>query len=215
MSLLHSIKHWFENISTSRKTPDQLHEYWKHPDDGRNQIPGYIAHVERSEFLFSYIKKYADPESKILEIGCNVGRNLNYLFEQGYQKLEGIEISEEAIEAMKKTYPDMAKLISVHQNSVEEIIKTFADNSFDMVFTLAVFMHLHFESEWVFKEVARITKRYLITVEDEEKIFWRHFPRNYKKIFEKLGFRQIQEYRAGQAEGLTPNYWLRVFVKNQ
>jgi len=42
---------------------------------------------------------------KILEIGCNVGRNLNHLYENGFKQLTGIEISENAINALKRMYP--------------------------------------------------------------------------------------------------------------
>src|SRR6185436_262364 len=120
--MVSEIKHWLQNFFTPRKPRKELHRYWSRPDDGRNQLPGYIKHVERSEFFFSFFKKYAKPQDRVLEIGSNVGRNLNHLFLQGFKNLEGIEISQQAVDAMKETYPEIVKTTPVFVGPVEDII---------------------------------------------------------------------------------------------
>ena len=52
-----------------------LHDYWKEPWDGKNLPEGYLTPQVRSEFLAQRVEKYIDHDAKILEIGCNVGRN--------------------------------------------------------------------------------------------------------------------------------------------
>lgn len=127
------------------------------------------------------MKRYSNSNPNILEIGCNVGQNLNYLFSAGFDKLTGIEISEDAVVLMKKSYPRMAKNAKIINKPVEDAIGTFKENEFDIVFTMAVLEHIHPDSDFIFPEMARITNRYLITIEDERWVSWRHFPRNYKK----------------------------------
>lgn len=198
-----------------RRKREELFRYWTSPHDGKNMPTEYLKCRERSVFLLNLIEKYISKDDKILEIGCNVGRNLNELFCTGFNNLSGIEISKNAIEMMKEAYPEMAGRIEVYNDSVESLIQDFKDNSFDLVFTMAVLEHIHTDSEFIFSEMVRITKKTLVTVEDERGLSWRHFPRNYKRVFEDLGMRQIEEIgcRKVKVPGLSRNFFARVFKK--
>jgi SAM-dependent methyltransferase len=170
----------------------------------------------RSQFLVETIKKYAKPNAKILEIGCNVGRNLNCLFLAGFRGLSGIEINESAVQLLKQSFPEMADHTSIYNAPVEECIGHFGNDEFDIVFTMAVLEHIHRDSRWVFPEIMRIAKGYLVTIEDERGKSWRHFPRNYRRVFETLGMRQIEETRCSEIDGLndsTSSFYARVFAK--
>lgn len=199
-----------------RKSRDELFKYWTSPYDGKNMPSEYLKGKERSVFLLNLIKRYAEEDDRILEIGCNVGRNLNELFCAGFKNLAGVEISENAIDMMKDAYPDMANKIEIYIGSVENLIQDFGNNSFDLVFTMAVLEHIHTDSKFIFPHMARITKKILVTIEDERGLSWRHFPRNYKKIFEGLGLRQIEEisFKKVKVPGLNSNFVARVF-KNE
>ena len=142
-----------------------------------------------------------------------MGRNLNYLFNAGYKKLGGVEISKEAIDLMKKTYPEMAEQIEIWNSPIEDVIVNFKGNSFDLIFTMAVLEHIHPDSKFIFSEMVRITKKYLITIEDEKGISWRHFPRNYKKIFEPLGMKQVEQFNCREIKDFGSHCWVRVFIK--
>lgn len=50
------------------------------------------------------------------------------------------------------------------------------------------------------------------SVEDEQGVSARHFPRNYKEIFEALGLRQVEENHCTGA-GLSTKFRIRVFKK--
>jgi len=195
----------------------KVRNYWKWPADKENFPEAYTIPVARSEFLvklFNENIKENKVNKKILEIGCNVGRNLHYLFNAGHKNLAGVEISEEAVALMKKVYPEMAKQTKIYNNSIEDEIKNFEDNAFDVVFTMAVLEHIHPESEWIFPEIARITKNYLFTIEDEKstKCYGR-FPRDYKEIFKSLNMKQIKEINCKKIADFGPNFWARVFIK--
>ena len=103
--------------------------------------------------------------------------------------------------------------IKIHNMPAEDIIGKFEDNEFDIVFTMAVLEHIHTDSEWIFTEMARITKTHLITIEDERGISWRHFPRDYKKVFEQLGLVQIEEIDCSKIDRLGDGVYARVFQK--
>ncbi|MCP3028437.1 bifunctional 2-polyprenyl-6-hydroxyphenol methylase/3-demethylubiquinol 3-O-methyltransferase UbiG [Halobacillus sp. A5] len=191
----------------NRKSIKEIHEYWVNTSTPEK----YADKLERSEFLSKYVQKYIAKKGSILEAGCNVGRNLNHLYEDGYHRLTGIEISKEAVEALQKTYPEMAAHSNIIHSPIEDVIREMRTNSFHLVFSMAVLEHIHPDSEWVFEELARISRAYLITIEAERAENWRLFPRNYKTIFEQYGFVQVEESNCIEAD--LKHYTLRVFKK--
>lgn len=198
-------------VNSRPRSLEKIHEYWRNPDKG-NMPSAYFKGEERSLFLRDIITPYTGRNDHILEIGCNVGRNMNCLFQAGYWNLAGVEINDRAVMWLKQHYREMGDCSNIYVSSIEDIIEQFPGNNFNAVFTMATLEHIHPDSEWVFKEIARITGDYLITVEDELGYpHWRRFPRNYRKIFETLGMTQVEEKDCGEVSGLSSNFIARVF----
>lgn len=196
------------------KTLKEIHGYWKRRKSGKNSPAVYLKGEERSLFLVKLVKRYATKRSKILEIGCNVGRNLNYLFNAGFKHLTGVEISKYAVKALKKNHPELVGPATIINLPVEKVIKSFKDNQFDLVFTMAVLQHIHPKSKWVFQEIARITGKTLITIESETFSNWRIFPRNYDKIFTMLKMKHLETIKCTSVKGLDL-YCARVFRREK
>lgn len=195
----------------SVKSKDELQKYWRNSDKMNTDPSNYLHGSERSEYLVSLVKQHAKPDASILELGCNVGRNLNHLWKEGYHNLSGVEINPEALKMMKQNFPEMQ--VIAYEGSIEDRIKELRE--YDLVFTMAVLEHIHRDSEWVFSEMARKVKGYLITIEGEKKNESElHFPRNYKSIFEGAGLQQVYEKNLSQKEGLNANFYARVFSRN-
>lgn len=204
----------YSKITVRPKPRDELHQYWREPWDGGNFPQAYLEGEARSQFLVEIMQRYATRNANILEIGCNVGRNLHYLFLAGFKNLEGIEISEKAVQSLRQSYPEMARHTKVYNAPVEDMIGDFTDCQFDIVFTMAVLEHIHPDSECIFPKMVRITKDFLITIEDEHgTATWRRFPRNYKKVFQALGMKQVEEINCSEVDRLNANFFARVFKK--
>ena len=172
----------------------------------------------RSHFLVDLVRKYAEPDAKILEIGCNAGRNLAHLAGAGFRNLEGVEISERAVRLLREAYPELAHITKVHNAPIENVIPKFRDGEFDLVFTMGLLEHIHEKSIWVFPEIGRITEKFLITMEDEYRRTPIIFPRNYREIFEAYGMTQLEAVKGLEVEGLRgvahiENLVVRVFAK--
>lgn len=195
------------------KSKDDLHRYWQQPPSGVNQPEQYAQRSQRSEFLLEVVQKYIAPRAEILEIGCNVGRNLQYLYQADY-RISGIEISASAVDAMRTYFPALAEAATIYIAPVETAITQFRDNQFDLVFTMAVLEHIHSDSEWVFQEMVRISREYIITIEDEGTVSDRHFPRDYGRIFRSLGMKQIEEGSALNRGFNSDNFRYRIFEKS-
>ena len=58
-----------------------------------------------------------------------------------------------------------------------------------------------------------MSKKYLVIIEDEWQVSNRHFPRNYKDIFENLGMTQLEDINCVHIPGLNKNFFARVFSK--
>jgi SAM-dependent methyltransferase len=120
-----------------------------------------------SEAIGELLEQHLDHESPILEVGCSSGRHLAYLQEKGFEELAGVELNAEAIAVMERTYPDLAAAGTVYVDAIENVLAEFADDHFGAVYSVETLQHVHPDSEWVFGELARITDRLLVTVENE------------------------------------------------
>jgi hypothetical protein len=138
---------------------------------------------------------------------------LAHLFRAGITKLGGIEINAEAVKLLRQTFPDVASHAEIYNAAVEDVIRTLPYGAFNIVFTMAVLEHIHRDSEWTFREMARVAKDYLITIEDEKSSGWGHFRRNYRKVFERFGMEQVELVDCGGVEGFGAGFFARVFAK--
>ena len=187
----------------------ELQDFWRDPGKHGNDPAGYAQSEKRSEAFVALAQKHLRAGFSALEIGCNVGRNLEALRVAGARELAGIEISEKAVVAMREHFPDLARMATIHNAPVEDVIRDLPSGSFDLVYSMAVLLHIHPDSEWIFDEMACVSSRFLITVEFESNDGYRIYKRNYRDVFEGIGLEQVEE---GPIEGLA-HYTARVFRK--
>lgn len=163
-----------------------VQDYWQKPD-AVNDPHTYLSPIARSKFLVGLLKEYVPKSASLLELGCNVGRNLNAAYQAGYRNLEGIEINPEAVEILKKNFPEMASTANIRFGRIEDHICSIELR--DCIYTMAVLVHIHPSSDWIFAEMAKRAKT-LILLESEKSASCRHFSRDYHKIFTGLGMHQ-------------------------
>lgn len=128
-----------------------MNDFWnKYTDKNKDKDAKGI-----SDFI--YHTCLALGATKICELGCNVGNNLESF--PTHFNVFGIDINEHAIE--------MAKKKSVHVFEAQDILNTdFGNNTFDLVFTRGVFIHLPLEqTHLALVELLRISKKYIFHLE--------------------------------------------------
>lgn len=97
-----------------------------------------------------------DKELSILEVGANVGVQLELLRQQGFRELLGIDINRNAIAEAKKLHPE----VKIQEASGLEM--PFEDNSFDLVYTSGVLIHIAPQDIARFiSEMHRVSRKYL------------------------------------------------------
>ena len=207
-----------------RKHYEELIEYFTTPPKGNiegfNISPDRYANKElnvRSEYVYKFIKDYIHHETKILELGCGVGRNLSFLRKKGLNNLFGIDINQEAIASSTEIYSNLVHLKNNFLcSSLEQGLQNYKDNDFNLVFSFSTLMHIHPKvEEKVFNQISRITKDYLLTIEMEDSLSHvAHFPRNYKKELEFRNFIQREViYPNNNTNPMLSNLTFRLFEK--
>ena len=182
-----------------RQAPREAqHDYWRAPPDSSNQ-PTHYANVDpsRAAHLRELLTIADVPLSaSILEVGCNVGRNLADLANHGWANLAGIDISQDALDEARIQFPELAD-VPLTCAPLEDALPQLGDGSIDVVFAMAVLEHIHYDSNVVLDEIARVAAFAVVTIENEQEASVRHFPRNYRTVFEQRGLRQVHEEPSG------------------
>ena len=169
--------------------PEVLHDFWRQPAPVGNNPHDYVGPTGRSQVLLSLISDLP-KDARILEVGCNVGRNLAYLHDHGYHNLEGIEINPHAVDLLRTTYPQLAD-VPVHLGPAEEVLPGLPDE-FDLVYTMAVLEHIHPDSAIVFEEIVRLG-RSVLSIEPPGRVSHRQYPHDVPKMFKQRGLRLDSE----------------------
>jgi hypothetical protein len=141
---------------------------------------------DRSDFLLEVFRKYIPKNATILEIGHGDGRNLRRLFLDGYQFTFGID------------------------KESGEAIEDVAEDTYDVIFTMSCLFLIPETNEWVFEKIAKMAKKWLITIEGETTKGNGVIGRDYSKIFIPLGFDEVEH----QTDVFNRYGHLRVFKKH-
>lgn len=129
----------------------------------------------------------------VLELGCNTGGNLLSIYRKTPEvRLTGIDICAKAIRYGKLSEKNPAQLLvgSIYDLSM------FADDSFDLVFTRGVLLHINNEqTPAIVAEMKRISSKYILNIEthgepqvrSSSKGVPHSFSHDFDKIYRELG----------------------------
>ena len=150
----------------------------------------------RTEINNKYTR-YFKKNFKFLEVGCNVGFQLDILKKKKFTNLSGIEVQEKAIDIGRKKSP----YINFYKSSSDNL--SFLPNqSFDVVCTTNFLIHLN-ESNLLktINEMTRLSAKYIWCMEyysnsrkeiiyrGKKNLLWKD---NFKKKFLKKHFKLIK-----------------------
>jgi SAM-dependent methyltransferase len=174
---------------------DDILEFWRSRtagSGGGNDPLVYLSKdAEPTEYLATLLGRIGVGRTEsILEIGCNVGTNLERLRLKGWHSLGGLEANTHAVAVLRERFPDLPEVCDVRVGPAEMVLPELKSGSFDVVFTMAVLMHLPPESNSVFDEMARVSRRWIVTIELEHVALSYIFPRRYDRMFSPRGYVQ-------------------------
>ncbi|HEV7807758.1 MAG TPA: class I SAM-dependent methyltransferase [Solirubrobacteraceae bacterium] len=190
-----------QSIFEAGRTPvwvwdsERCRRYWAtRTSDGADNRP--VDYARKPVAIVDLLHDFWTPEvsvdDEILELGCNVGANLERLRQLGYRRLRGAEINANALAELPRHFPELAADVGLLQGSFEELLATLEAGSVHVVFTMAVLLHLHPQSDFVFDEMVRIAGRYVCVVEAESATLPYIFARDYGRVFTRRGWREVR-----------------------
>lgn len=154
--------------------------HWEaYSTDNFNEI-GHASMVLMAEVM----ELATDKQSSILDMGCNVGRHLNYLYQQGYQNLRGVDFSGNAIKDMSRRYPEMHSASQLTVASFQEYLAN-SPEMVDIVYTRGATFELVHPSFPLIKHVCSIARHYVVMVISET---GHAYPRFWEYEFARQGF---------------------------
>lgn len=177
-------------------------------------VPGkdFTAHrIQGRPDLIRYVTSLFNEDtrgSSWFELGCCDCANLLTLKKFGFIDLSGVEINESFLKAGKEFDPVGFSGISTRCDSLENYVSN-AREKYDVLFSCAVMQHINPNMNNIFEGLASIAKNYIICVESENQCNAVHYPRNYRRIFEKYGFRQIRSalIQRDVCPNIEEGYW--------
>ena len=170
---------------------DQLYEFWRQESPDGNFFTA-LASSTRSETVLCMMDGLLDPSCSILEVGCNVGRNLHHFWGRGFRNLAGIEVSQAAVRRLRDSYPDLGG-IPVMVGPAELLLPGLPAASYDLVFTMAVLEHIHPSQSRLFSEIARASRKYVLAIEPRVgHATHRQYPWDVVRCYEEAGLRVLR-----------------------
>lgn len=150
--------------------------------------PSYFTPSPHMDTLMS-IWPEVPLDAKILELGCNVGRQTYRLQTLGYTNLTRADVNPFALQ--DGHFPHTSRAVQVDLESPDwgELEGT----TWDLIFTVAVLEHL-FHTHPLDK-IAAMSTGWIAVCEDEEHTLETHTARNYHEEFGKRGWWQVSEKR--------------------
>jgi SAM-dependent methyltransferase len=165
-------------------------KYWETRNIGDDHGPEKYTNEDNSTYImFEDLLKVLNENASFLEIGCNAGRNLNYLLNKGFTDLAGIEINETSIhKTLKEHFPKLYEVGQFYVGNAADEIRKIQDERYEVVFSIAVLEHIPPRDIRLFSDMVRVSKKYIAIITGENS---RVYPYNFEKLFEKLGCKAV------------------------
>lgn len=153
--------------------------------EGLEQLCRKNYGVSRSEINRRTLQGVS-KEASFLEVGCNAGNQLLLLNQMGWTNLSGVELQPYALEIARSRLPQA----NLKQGSALDI--PWPDNSFDVVFTSVVLIHIApRDLPRAMDEIHRTSRRYIWGLEyyapEASEIFYR----NHSQLLWKMDYARL------------------------
>ena len=146
---------------------------------------------------------------RVMEVGCNVGWNLEYLRRLGVEELYGVEPQTYAVSRARVRNP----IFNVLHGTAFDL--PFRDGFFDLAFTSGVLIHIAPESiHGALDEMYRVSSRYIVAIEygmpkqEEQEVLYRGqqnalWKRDHGALWMKRfpTLREVRSLELGVADG--------------
>jgi hypothetical protein len=187
-------KRYFRDLITWEKAGVGL---WRNPQDFM-EIDADLKKV------LDLCLNYIDHDDLVLDLGCNVGRVMNYFHENRIRNLHGVDILESGKDLTSRLYPELAK-----SDTTRFFTMSFFDffrlpnlAYYDCVITVGATIELINPYEKIIKRMCENTRKFVFCYINENS---HSYPKLYIYEFYKENFDLIFLERLYDNEGMYKN----------
>jgi len=164
-------KTWVEGRSGTDRTPDNF----------------ITLDAYSSRALCEAVERYATAkDTRILDLGCNVGRHLDLMRRRGFTDLTGVDAMGAALQRMKVEFPETARAAHLQHDLFQRFLRNQPDAAFDVLYSHGATVDLVHPSFDIVKQMCRVTSGHVILILNE--IFVQPYPRLWTYEFGRNGF---------------------------
>ena len=126
-----------------------------------------------------------DTTAAILDLGCNIGRHLNHLFQYGYSNLHGVDASGAALDMLRERFPEMAAIATIKHDLFQRFLAQTPDGTYDVVYTNGITVESVHPAFPLVRHLCRVAKKHVVFLIED-----RHppYPRFWSREFIRHGF---------------------------
>ena len=178
---------------------------WKNGNIGLYRNPQHFVEIDADlKKSLDIFLNYITPQDLVLDLGCNIGRVMNYLLRNQIQNLHGVDAMESTNDLRLSIFPDLAKSTKTKffTMSFNDFFRTSNPANYDCIITVGATIELVNPSEKIIKRMCEITKKFIFCIINEDG-HW--YPKLYVYEFYKENFKLIYLERMYNKDGLYKN----------
>ena len=156
---------------------------WAETDPGKVRTS---TNYERSEHtrLVSKIIEEVPQAASLMELGCNRGTDMNFLYLAGYRNFKAVDVSGTGLSEFKSAYPDTWACANIQHDLFQRYLINQASQSVDFIYSNGATLELVHPSFPIVQEICRVARLGVLL----ELHLTGHIPRDYVWQFRRSGF---------------------------
>lgn len=178
--------------SLSRKVAQRVLWFWPRIDGASGWAEADLdkawtpAHYERSEHtrLVARIIDEVPISASLMELGCNRGTDMNYLYLVGYRDFKGVDVSSAGLREFARAYPETWACADIQHDLFQRYLINQLSRSVDFIYSNGATIELVHPSFPIVKEICRVARLGVLL----ELHLTGHIPRDYLWQFKRHGF---------------------------
>lgn len=124
----------------------------------------------------------------VMDMGCNSGANLNFLYQAGYRRLSGVDASRAALEHFARIFPETFEVADVRHDLFQRYVQRCPAGMVDVIHSNGATLELVHPSFPIVAEMCRVARR-AVYVDIQER--GHAYPRDYIAQFQRNGFQLV------------------------
>lgn len=164
---------------------------WTRAKTGESHDPVQFRDVSEATLVMprSVVEFSAGPTDSVLDVGCNCGRHLQYLYDAGFRDLHGVDASSEALAKMGEWFPDLSASVTVHCDLFQRFLGQ-CRRQYDIVMSHGTTFETVHPSFDVVRHLCRVARNHVVLVLNDSCL---PYPRHWAAEFRRHGFELVHQ----------------------